>query len=136
MSDFGSMVSEEVPGVWRQRVVCGGRIKKIKKKTARREAQQEKVFGHKLAGVSLTWQHRYKGVAKNASAMASVLFVAFCRGLMKEPREKPMEKSCVAIRRKCNGKPHQPRRSQCAETARTEVASCFSDAFEHEISLA
>lgn len=77
MSDFGSMVSQEVPGVWRQRVVCGGRIKKIKK-TARREAQQEKVFGHRPAGVSLTWQHRYKGVAKNASAMASVLFVAFC----------------------------------------------------------
>lgn len=32
MSDFGSMVSQEVPGVWRQRVVCGGRMKKIKKK--------------------------------------------------------------------------------------------------------
>lgn len=111
VSDFGSMVSQEVPGVWRQRVVCGGRIKKIKKKNGQTRSTKTESFGHRPAGVSMTWQHRYKGVAKNASAMASVLFVAFCRGLMKEPREKTMEKSCVAIRRKCNRKLHQ----QCAE---------------------
>lgn len=72
--------------------------KKIKN-MARRESEQQRVFGHRPTGVSVTWQRRYEGVAKNG---AFDLFVAFFHGLRKKKKqEEGRWKKVVCNRKSC-----------------------------------
>lgn len=117
------MVSQEVEGVCRQRVVGGGRIKRFKKKKWPDEKQNNRKFwtqtDRSQSDLAAPLQGSRKK-KKNASVVGFGLFVAFFRGLRKEAKWK---KVLMPSKGNATGSRIGEEKSQCAEATKSKTRS-------------